>query len=511
MAKKLYEIPSMNDFLKGLEKIRDEQLQARERMKIGAKPFPDYTGGTDHYSTGIVTPQGKHYQINNNGDLGFAEKTFLSYLDNESYPPFSAAELLLESKEDFKIDYFKAAEFYMHNKDLAMKENENTLSSKEYQPEHPVAVTIKEELKEVQTLLEDHEPDTLNKAEVTALLDQHLVKVEELLVEFSNNVKNASPKELPQLEEKLKDKITRIFSDLKDNLKQLLVNMKDQARSGIENKVNDVKTGIENKINDVKTDIHNAIASRVQAVNAKIKDVTAALDDKYQVIEKHQKGNTQDQNETSELHSDKSDVTSFSKLEAEALIKSYVEDLKPFYGIEVAAETTTVNDENEISIQFFSPNGGESFDVSASLNTGEGKLQHSFLLDWKEDDGYRNGIKTLEQFNLKELSNPQREGGLEKAKEAPENGQINLSEVNDSEVEKKGLDGAQMNSVKGGNLTSDLAKQNDGLKLFASMVKQKHPAVYESIYNELKGVQPDQTKDQPVVKKQKVKEEALEI
>lgn len=277
MGKKLHEIPSMEDFLKGLEKIKSQQLEVRESSKFGRYPFEGTDNQFGHYPTGIITPKGKHYLIDSEGDLSFTGTEHLTYLEKESFPPFSAAELLLESKDDFKIDYTKAFEYYNHNKELAIKENENILSSKEFKPEHPIALTVNQEMKEVTNLLEEKGLDPSNNPEVSALLNQHFSKLEKLLTDFSEKIEKVPSKDIPQLEENIRSKLNQIFTDLKDGIKQMFVDLKDK-----------VKTGIEDRVNDVKINIHNAVAEKVQNVNNKIKNLTDSLDKKYQFIEKEQ-------------------------------------------------------------------------------------------------------------------------------------------------------------------------------------------------------------------------------
>lgn len=272
----MYEIPSINDFLKGLEKIRDQQLEVRETSKHGVYPFE----GTDnHYSsfiTGIITPKGKHYLIDSEGNLSFTETKYLNYEGKEAFPPFSAAELLLESKNDFKIDFAEAVKYYNHNKELAMKENEHILSSKEFKAD-PIALTVNQEIKDVKNMLGEQGVDPSNNPEVSDLLNHHFSKLEKLLTEYTEKIEKSSHEDLPQLEENMKGKLNKVFTDLKEGLKQILVDMKDKALSGIENKVN-----------DVKVNIHNAVAEKVQGVNDKIKNLSVSLDEKYQV---HEKGN----------------------------------------------------------------------------------------------------------------------------------------------------------------------------------------------------------------------------
>ncbi|MBY0155431.1 MULTISPECIES: hypothetical protein [Bacillaceae] len=383
MAKKFHEIPTMEEFLKGLEKIRSQQLEARESSKLGVYPFEGTDNQFSHYATGIVTPKGKHYLIDGEGDLSFTGTKYLAYEDKEAFPPFSAAELLLESKNDFKIDYAEAVKYYNLNKELAIKENENILSSKEFKPDHPIALTVNQEMKEVKNMLEEQGLDPSKNPEVSALLDHHFSKLEKLLSDFSEKIEKASHEDIPQLEENMKGKLNKIFTDLKDGLKQLFVDIKDNVRSGIENKVN-----------DVKINIHNAVAEKVQNVNDKIKNLSASLDKKYQIIEK----------------------------EPEASALSQVQ--KAFDEVKEAAKT--------------------------------------------------------------------------------EAAKIKAGEVSQSLADMSPIVGNLENQNK------QLKKENEGLKTFVNVVKSKHPEVYQSIYNTMKGVQIEPKQEQNEIKT-KVKELELSI
>ena len=398
MAKKLHEIPTMEDFLKGLEKIKSQQLEARESSKLGVYPFEGTNNQFSHYATGVITPKGKHYLIDAEGDLSFTGTKYLTYEDKEAFPPFSAAELLLESKNDFKIDYTEAVKYYNLNKELAMKENENILSSKEFKPEHPIALTVNQEIKEVKNMLEEQGLDPSKNPEVSALLDQHFSKLEKLLTDFSEKIEKASHEDIPQLEENMKGKLNKIFTDLKDGLKQLFVDMKDKVRSGIENKVN-----------DVKINIHNAVAEKVQNVNDKIKNFTASLDKRYQIIEKEPE-----------------------KLQKEPVERSSQEDK-----LQVASALSQVQ---------------KAFDeVKVDAKTEAAKIK------------------------------------------APEVSQ-SLADMSPKVGELE-------------NQNNQLKKENDGLRMFVNVVKSKHPEVYQSIYNTMKGVQQNEPKQEQNEIKTKVKEE----
>lgn len=465
MAKKLHEIPTMEDFLKGLEKIKSQQLEARESSKLGVYPFEGTDNQFSDYATGVVTPKGKHYLIDGEGELSFTgtlvqekiknivlDACEVSHVDQlheedkeilkeiyhlttvydsqekfqddlysiygqtgddykwlnlnvltriadsgqeivkDTFPPFSAAELLLESKNDFKIDYNEAVKYYNLNKELAMKENEKILSSREFKPEHPIALTVNQEMKEVKNLLEGQGLDPSKNPEVSALLEQHFSKIEKLITDFSVKIEKSSHEDIPQLEENMIGKLNKIFMELKDGLKQLFVDMKDNVRSGIENKVN-----------DVKINIHNTVAEKVQNVNDKIKNLTESLDKKYQIIEK----------------------------EPEKIEKEPVGD----------------------------------FQVTQPISQVQ-KASNEVKLD-----------KKTEGANLK-------------ASEESQSLAVIIPKVGELEKQNKQLN-----------------KENEGLKTFVNVVKSKHPDVYQSIYNTMKGVQQGEPKQEQSEIKTKEKDE----
>lgn len=306
-------LPTYENFIKGLEAIRDEQLTIKESSKYGVYPHTNENGEVNVFGTGVITPKDQHYLINGDGSLSFTQMVHSLYEDKEVYPPFSCAEFLLESRDDFAIDYNKANEYYNLNKNLVMKENENILSSREFKPDHAIALTVNQELKEVKVLLEEQGQYPSKNPEVSALLDQHFSKIEKLLADFSEKIEKASREDLPQLEENLKGKLGKIFTDLKDGLKQLFVDMKDQVRSGIENKVN-----------DVKVNIHNSVAEKVQGVNNIIKKLTTSLDEKYQIIDKEvlkQEAKVQDapaaENATEAPNQEQTGTSEYGQLEKE--------------------------------------------------------------------------------------------------------------------------------------------------------------------------------------------------
>ncbi|MGG3641491.1 hypothetical protein ABES38_08935 [Bacillus gobiensis] len=224
--------------------------------------------------------------------------------------------------------------------------------------DHAIASTVNHQMNEVKTMLVEQGQDPSKNVEVSALLDQHFLKVEKILADFHEKLEKVSHDDLPQMEESLKGKLNRVFTDLKDGLKQLFVDMKDQVRSGIENKVN-----------DVKLNIHNAIAEKVQGVNSKIKNLTATLDEKYQVIEKQpekaQKDPVQEakKQEGPEFEKDRetpSDEPSQMKSEIEKLkqhnkgLKTFVEVVKTQHPAVFKEICNTMNNavsQNESAIQ----------------------------------------------------------------------------------------------------------------------------------------------------------------
>ncbi|AIF68395.1 hypothetical protein GZ22_18335 (plasmid) [Terribacillus saccharophilus] len=437
MAKKLYDIPSMENFMKGMENIKFQQLAARELIQAGDKAFE---GDTSHYSSGIVTPNGKHNQIDKDGEISFTGTTNLIYLDREDYPPFSAAELLLDAKDDFDIDYAKASDYYNQQKELAMKENENILSSREYRPEHPIAATIKQEMKEVQDMIGSQDESFVSRSEVTALLNLHFDKVSKLLDDFSDRISQAPAKELPQLEEKLEDKVIRIFADLKDGLKQLFTDMKDQARSSVENKVNDVKTGIKNTVLGVKIDIHNAIATPIQNVNNKLKHVTDSLDVRYRIIDKEKA-----LGRAPELVEEK--TTTFSKREAEALVKSYMDNHKDLRS-EIGGEESLSLRDDKLTMKFRPQQGSGQHIATVDLNSGESRLEFEYQGEHRSEKDY------LESFNLHEVREVSQVQQVEVAKVlgvlensettvaqgAPEKAQVQSEIVEPAMTEKEATD-----------------------------------------------------------------------
>ncbi|WP_121606000.1 hypothetical protein [Virgibacillus sp. Bac332] len=292
MRNKLYEIPTYENFLKGLEEIKAQQLEAREGSQNAVYPL-----------------EGKHYLIGGEGDLSFtgtlAQEQIKSYvLDacevsnadqlfeedkavleeilhlttiyesqekfeddlysifgqtgddyewfnpdvltsiansgkevvKDTFPPFSAAELLLDSKNDFKIDLNEAAQYYNLNKEMAMKENEKILSSSKYQPEHPLKHTVDQEIKEVQTLLEENGQYPSVNPKIKILLEQHFEKVEKLVNDFSDSIEGISHADIPKIEEGFKEKLSKIFSVESKEIEKL-----KKQNAGLKVFVNEIK------------------------------------------------------------------------------------------------------------------------------------------------------------------------------------------------------------------------------------------------------------------------------
>lgn len=508
---KLYDIPSMGNFLKGLDTIRLQQLEAREMSKFDKYPFESEDKQYSKYSTGIVTPKGKHYQIDSDGELSFTGTKQLFHENKESYPPFSAAELLLESKDDFKIDFYKAVEYYNHNKELAIKENQSILSSKEFIPEHPLKLTIAQETKEVQRMLEDNGKDPAVHSEISDLLDKHFSKIEKLLYEYSDKIENGPVENIPELEKSLKEKVTNIFTNFKDDLKQLFMDMKNR-----------VQTGIDNKINDVKVNIHNAIATKVQAVNDKIKNFTNTLDGKYQIIEKANKELENDNVESrqeKEIKLDIKDNEETVKDEVRSILAPKIEKYIHNYDKSTYSEDISIKD-SELTLVMKGASG-DNHKFNVDLNTGNTNLVYHFQNSRNED--WFADKRVLENFNINDLRNQTQEHTekLEtKIAQNPSSNEIKLNNnEQDSPAYKKAPDSLESvktedKQVRGDTLNlNSLMKQNNGLKTFVNIVKAQHPKVYESIFNELKGYKQDQplVENETIKVKGKEKEIQLEI
>ncbi|MGG3662996.1 hypothetical protein [Bacillus gobiensis] len=213
----------------------------------------------------------EHNFLSKHSDSSFYDRDIME-VDRD---PFANDGDVEKEKVNNLVEAIETRKKEIEEKMEGVIEKENILSLKEFKPDHPISLTVNQ-IKEVETMLEEQGLDPSKNVEVSALLDQHFLKVEKLLADFHEKLEKGSHEDLPQMEESLKGKLNRVFTDLKDGLKQLFVDMKDQVRSGIENKVN-----------DVKLNIHNAVAEKVQGVNSKIKNLTTTLDEKYQVIEKN--------------------------------------------------------------------------------------------------------------------------------------------------------------------------------------------------------------------------------
>ncbi|WP_079707724.1 hypothetical protein [Paraliobacillus ryukyuensis] len=310
MDKNIQQIPTFKNFLKGLEQIQQQQLQIKKNG------IHSENNEYSKQSTGVVIPKGKHYLISQDGNISFTGEKF-SLMDNkEKFPPFSTAENLLNSKNDFEIDFAEAIKFYELNKKLAIAENEKILSSDDFKPEHPVKYYVEKEMKDVQGLLKDSGKDPANE-KVAKLLDDHFNKVEKLITTFTDQIQNQSKKDLPDLEKRFTEKLKGIFTEFKNSLRKLVLDTKEQTRSNIKNKVN-----------DMKINTHNAIATRVQGVNDKVKDFTNKIDQKYQVIERKSSNITNEN--TKEHKSDQQEKTNGNdSLKSEvAALRTFVKTLK---------------------------------------------------------------------------------------------------------------------------------------------------------------------------------------
>jgi hypothetical protein len=415
--------------LKGLESIKYQQLATRELIQTGEKPFLDYEGDTNHYASGVVLPIGKHYQIDREGEISLTEPKFLSYLDKKEFPPFSAAEMMLDTKNDFNIDYAKAAEFYTRNKELAIKENENILASREYKPDHPLITMVKQEINEVQEMLQGQDAATVGSPAVSALMDLQLDRVNKLLEEYSEQLEKTPAKDVPQLEFNFRQRLSQVFADLKNGLKQLFVDVKDQAKTGVENKINGVKTGIQNTVTGVKIDIHNSIASRVQNVNNKIKHFTDALDVRYQIIDKEKALGK------APASTEEKAATTFSKREAEALIKSHMDNHKGLRSDIEGEESLSLR--NDMLTMKFRPQQGEGQHiVTVDLNSGESRLDFEYQGEHRSEKDY------LESFNLHEVRGPQQvqQAVPETVQEASEKAPVVQEKVEPALTEKEATD-----------------------------------------------------------------------
>lgn len=256
--RKLHEIPTFDNFIISLEKFREDHREALENSKQN------------------LLPKDKSWIIEKDGSFTISDREIVSALNEKIRPPFSGIERLVESKNDFKIDFDEASTFYNDAKELAMKENENILSSREFSPDKLIERMVDQEMKDVTSLLEKQGQGSSNNPEVSALLDNHFERVEKLLKDFSGIAEQTKTKDLPELKENLKVKLSNVFDELKTALKKMFVDMKDRTQ-----------TRIENKVKDVKFTIHNSISEKVQSVNDKLKNVSESLDVRFQIKDKN--------------------------------------------------------------------------------------------------------------------------------------------------------------------------------------------------------------------------------
>jgi len=366
------------------------------------------------------------------------------------------------------------------------------------QTTHPVMETVQQGVKDVRAVLEKQGLSPEKEPAITALLDQHFMRVEKLLNEFTEKMEKASLNDIPQLEMNLVGKLKKVFTDLTDGLKQIMVDTKDQVR-----------TGIEKKVQDIKIDIHNAIASKVQAVNDKIKGFTDTLDRKYSIIEKT--GTM----EKAELGSKIGSVAP-SQAEAKTVIAQREKNNEPVQVVEpeyhyskesvkkvlfpYIEELKGKRDHIPTSVVEERENGGnlilelkdhqhseDHHELTVDLNTGEGVLEYHFI-DSRNENWFGNS-KVVDRFHVEDLGVQKLEqtATTVKTQEAPETS----IKTQDSPALKTAPE-VKHESHMGGNevptdaLMKQLKKQNEGLKTFVNIVKNKHPEVYQSIYNELK-------------------------
>ncbi|WP_437834384.1 hypothetical protein ACQRXC_28770 (plasmid) [Niallia taxi] len=373
----------------------------------------------------------------------------------------------------------------------------------EKQQDHPVMDVVNEGVKEIKSVLEQKGLSPEEPA-ISALLDKHFLKMEKLLTEFTEKMEKAPLKEIPQLEMNIVGKLKRLFTDLTDGLKQVVVGTKEQVR-----------TGIENKVNDIKIDIHNKIASKVQSVNDKIKNFTDTLDEKYSLIEK--KG-IPEQNLSTESGN------KYLKTELKNLMNPYLETLKEKHNnlfTDVQNEFTQGNE--WILTMAASRQSNDYHKLTVDLNTGEGALEYRYIDSEKPVHKSKNR-EIVENFNIadlqltKELRNRRMEqtASLDKAQEPSEKDLKQNIDKQDSPAVKTVPDGIigfqnEGDEVPSDTLIKQLKKENNGLKTFLNIVKDKHPEVYQSIYRDLKNsIQQVQKTDTPKVEV-KTKEKELEL
>ncbi|MFC8983863.1 hypothetical protein ACFT6Z_36300, partial [Streptomyces sp. NPDC057131] len=266
------------------------------------------------------------------------------------------------------------------------------------QTTHPVVETMNQGLNEVKSVLEKRGYSPEHDSAISGLLDQHFLRMEKLLIEFTDKMEKASLKDIPQIEMNLVGKLKKVFTDLTEGLKQIMVDTKDQVR-----------TGMENKVNDIKIDIHNAIASKVQSVNDKIKGFTDTLDRKYSIIEKT--GSMENAELDSKIGSvaqaEAKTVTMepeyhYSKESVKQVVFPYIEELK---GKRDHIPTSVVEErENGGNLIYELKDHQHSEDhheLTVDLNTGEGVLEYHFI-DSRNENWFGNS-KVVDRFHVENL------------------------------------------------------------------------------------------------------------
>uniref|UniRef100_UPI003F49494C hypothetical protein n=1 Tax=Niallia taxi TaxID=2499688 RepID=UPI003F49494C len=381
----------------------------------------------------------------------------------------------------------------------------------EKQITHPVVQTMNQGMNEVKSVLEKQGYYPEKDPAISRLLDQHFLRMEKLLIEFTDKLERSSLNDIPQIEMNMVGKLKKVFTDLTDGLKQIMVDTKDQVR-----------TGIEDKVTDIKIDIHNAIASKVQAVNDKIKGFTDTLDKKYSIIEKT--GSIDKAALNSKIGSvDPSQAEAktvilepeyhYSKESVKQVVFPYIEDLK---GKRDLISTSVIQErENGANLVFElkdHPHSEDYHRLTLDMNTGEGVLKYHFL-DSRNENWFGNS-KVVDRFHVEDLLIREMEQTTTpiKTKERFET----YIKTQDSPALKKAPE-VVPESLKRGNevptdaLMKQLKKQNDGLKTFVNIVKNKHPEVYQSIYNELKNSLQQGKIDAPKVEAKQKKELQLQL
>lgn len=384
----------------------------------------------------------------------------------------------------------------------------------EKQITHPVVQTMNQGMNEVKHVLEKQGYYPENNPAISRLLDQHFLRMEKLLIEFTDKLERASLNDIPQIEMNLVGKLKKVFTDLTDGLKQIMVDTNDQVR-----------TGIEDKVNTIKMDIHNAIASKVQAVNDKIKGFTDTLDKKYSIIEKTgsmdkaalnskigsvapSQAEAKTVNLEPEYH--------YSKESVKQVVFPYIEDLK---GKRDLISTSVIQErENGANLVFElkdHPHSEDYHRLTLDMNTGEGVLKYHFL-DSRNENWFGNS-KVVDRFHVKDLGIQELEQKVTEKKTQTQDAPVANIKTQDSPALKKAPEVVHESHKSGNEVPSDtlmkqLKKQNEGLKTFVNIVKTKHPEVYQSIYNELKNsLQQGKSTDAPKVEAKQKKELQLQL